>query len=89
VRAWGTSVAAAERYARASGLAFRRMPWLAGTAPQWQNRAFPGTSSFVVELPDGRLSAGRARRHAAAVTALAGDRSARPPELPGSAAEGR
>jgi protein MpaA len=52
VRAWGPSAAAARVYARLAGLPFVRMPWMAGTAPNWQNRSFPGTSSFVVELPD-------------------------------------
>ena len=75
VRAWGPSVQAAARYARSAGIPFRRMPWLAGTAPNWQNHRFPRTSSFVVELPSGaRLSAGDAIRHAAAVEELAGYR---------------
>lgn len=52
VRAWGPSVPAARAYARLAGLPFVRMPWMAGTAPNWQNHRFPGTSSFVVELPD-------------------------------------
>ena len=70
VRAWGPSIPAARRYARVSGLPFRRLPWLAGTAPNWQNRRFPGTASFVVELPPGPLTRAAARRHAAAVAAL-------------------
>ena len=56
VRAWGGSVPAARRYARLAGLPFRRLPWLAGTAPNWQNHRFPGTVSFVVELPRGPAS---------------------------------
>jgi hypothetical protein len=72
VRAWGPSVPAARRYARAAGLPFRRMPWMAGTAPHWQNSAFPGTASFVVELAPGPLSGRDAARHARAVLALAG-----------------
>jgi murein peptide amidase A len=71
VRAWGQSVPAARLYARRAGLPFRAQPWMAGTAPHWQNLAFPGTSSFVVELPDGKLSAHELRRQAAAVMALA------------------
>ncbi|HSI80704.1 MAG TPA: M14 family zinc carboxypeptidase [Solirubrobacterales bacterium] len=50
VRAWGPSVPAARRYARLAGMPFRRMRWLPGTAPRWQNTHHPGTSSFVVEL---------------------------------------
>jgi murein peptide amidase A len=56
VRAWGQSVPAARRYARLAKLPFRRLPWLAGTAPHWQNRRFAGTASFVVEMPRGVLS---------------------------------
>ncbi|HWM53962.1 MAG TPA: M14 family zinc carboxypeptidase [Solirubrobacterales bacterium] len=55
VRAWGQSVPAARRFARLARLPFRRLPWLAGTAPHWQNRRFPGTASFVVEMPRGAL----------------------------------
>jgi protein MpaA len=72
VRAWGRSVPAARRYARAAGVPFRRMPWMAGTAPNWQNHRFPGTSAFVVELPSGPLTDEVATRHAAAVERLAG-----------------
>lgn len=58
VRAWGPSVAAARRFAGLAQVPFRRLPWLAGTAPNWQNHRFPGTSSFVVELPPGPLQPG-------------------------------
>lgn len=89
VRAWGRSIPAARRYARASGLPFRAMPWLAGTAPHWQNRSFPGTSSFVVELPAGSLSPAAAQRHAAAIELLAGYRGMNRIGLRASAAEER
>jgi murein peptide amidase A len=75
VRAWGQSVAAARRFARLAGVPFRRLPWLAGTAPNWQNHRFPGTSSFVVELPMGPLEAGS--RYSAAVVRLAKEVAAR------------
>ena len=52
VRAWGPSVPAARAYAHLARLPFVRLPWLDGTAPNWQNHVFPGTASFVVELPD-------------------------------------
>lgn len=55
VRAWGQSIATARRYARLARLPFRRLPWPAGTAPNWQNHRFPGTASFVVEMPRGPL----------------------------------
>jgi protein MpaA len=71
VRAWGRSVADAQRFAAVARLPFRRMPWLAGTAPNWQNHRFARGSSFVVELPPGALSPARTRRMADAVLALA------------------
>jgi murein peptide amidase A len=71
VRAWGQSVPMARRYARFSGMLFRRIHWPHGTAPNWQNHKFPGTSSFVVELAPGPLGDRRAARHARAVVELA------------------
>jgi murein peptide amidase A len=59
VRAWGQSVPAARRFAALAGLGFRLMRWPAGTAPNWQNHEFRGTSSFVVELPRGKLRQAR------------------------------
>ena len=56
VRAWGGSVPVARRFARLAGLPFHRLPWLAGTAPNWQNHRFPGTTSFVVELEPGAIT---------------------------------
>jgi murein peptide amidase A len=55
VRAWGQSPPAGRRFAQLAGFPFRLLPWLDGTAPNWQNQRFPGTSSFVVELPPGPL----------------------------------
>jgi murein peptide amidase A len=89
VRAWDGSVPTARAYARISGLPFERMRWLAGTAPHWQNLAYPGTSSFVVELPDGALTAAETRRHAAAVMALARDRRGTRRRVGGSVQAGR
>jgi len=56
VRAWGQSIPAARRFAQLAKVPFRRLPWPAGTAPNWQNHRFPGTASFVVELPRGPLA---------------------------------
>lgn len=56
VRAWGRSVRLARRYARLVGLPFRQLRWPDGSATRWQNGRFPGTSSFVVELPPGAVS---------------------------------
>jgi murein peptide amidase A len=72
VRAWGGSVGSARRYARLAGAPYRSLRWLHGTAPNWQNHAYPGAASFVVELPAGSLPAGAAARHARAVRLLLG-----------------
>jgi protein MpaA len=69
VRAWGRSSPAARRYARAVGLPYRSLPWVSGSAPQWQNRRLRQVS-FVVELPHGELSAAAADRHARAILQL-------------------
>jgi protein MpaA len=69
VRAWGPSIPAGRRFARAAGLPFAALPWPRGTAANWQNHAFPGCPAFVVELPSGPLAPTAARRHAAAVRA--------------------
>lgn len=62
VRAWGGSRPAARRFAKSASLPFRAIPWPAGTAPHWQNTRFPGTASFVVELPRGKLAPGEGAR---------------------------
>jgi murein peptide amidase A len=56
VRAWGQSVAGGRHFARLARMPFRAMRWPAGTAPNWQNHRF-AAPAFVVELPQGRLSA--------------------------------
>jgi hypothetical protein len=70
VRAWGPSVEPARRYARRAGARFRRLRWLSGTASNWQNHAFAGSASFVVEFAAGALPPAVARRHARAVRAM-------------------
>jgi protein MpaA len=70
VRAWGPSRAMARRYARLAREPYRSLRWPNGSAPNWQNHAFPGTASFVVELPAGRISDARTARHARAVRRL-------------------
>ena len=70
VRAWGASRGIARRYSALAGARYRALPWPAGTAPRWQNRAL-GLRSFVVELPPGRLPAVAVTRHALAVLGVA------------------
>jgi protein MpaA len=71
VRAWGHSVRKARKYARFSGMAFAKIRWPHGTAPNWQNHRFRRASSFVVELAPGALTAHAANHQAWAVMRLA------------------
>ena len=59
VRAWGPSIATARRFAALARYPYRSIAWPYGTASNWQNHRFPGTASFVVELPPGQVSAAR------------------------------
>jgi protein MpaA len=68
VRAPAADLGLQRAYARRTGLPLRSLPRYRGTAVGWENHAVPGGSAFVVELPAGRPGA---RRHAAAVLALA------------------
>ena len=70
VRAWGQSRAKARRYATLAGERYGSIRWPRGTGPNWQNHTFPGTATFVVELPAGELADIRAARHARAVRRL-------------------
>jgi len=69
-----TAAATVERrYASLVGLPLREIGPLPGVATRWSNRALPGTTSFVVELAAGPLTARQARRHAVAVLRVAAD----------------
>jgi len=70
VRAWGASIPVARRYAHLARVPFRAIRWPAGTAPNWQNHRFPGTASFVVELPAGRLAPADVKRYVRAILRL-------------------
>jgi protein MpaA len=59
VRAWGQSVATARRFAALARYPYRSIRWPYGTAANWQNHRFPGTASFVAELPPGPLPSER------------------------------
>jgi protein MpaA len=71
VRGWGQSAPAGRHFAHLAGFRFRLLPWPDGTAPNWQNHAFPRASSFVVELPRGPLAPGLERRLGEAEARLA------------------
>ena len=64
-------VAVLKRYARLTGLPYRRLPVPPGAATRWQRRHFPHSPAFVVEFPAGRISTATARRNARAVLTLA------------------
>ncbi|MEA2380527.1 MAG: murein peptide amidase [Solirubrobacteraceae bacterium] len=65
------SDAISRTYSRVSGLRLQSLAPRPGSMSRWENaRVRPG-SSIVVELPAGPLSAAAARRHAAAVLAIA------------------
>jgi protein MpaA len=71
VRAWGQSAPEGRHFARLARIPFHLLPWLDGTAPNWQNHRFPGSRSFVVELPPGPLSAAMESRLDRALLRLA------------------
>jgi protein MpaA len=71
VRASGPSIRTARRFAALASFPYRTMAWPPGSATRWQNLTFPGTASFVVELPPGRLSPTRLRSFVAAIRELA------------------
>jgi murein peptide amidase A len=63
-------VAVLKRYARLSGLPYRRRTAPRGAATRWQRHQFPRSPAFVVEFPAGPISTAAARRNANAVLAL-------------------
>jgi protein MpaA len=71
VRAWGQSVATARRFAQLAAYPYRSIEWPYGTASNWQNHRFPGTASFVVELPPGPLAPERIGRWVGAIRQIA------------------
>jgi len=71
VWAYGRSAAAGRRYARLSGMRYRHLRWLAGTAANWQNHLRGGGASFTVELPAGSLARDGLRRQVRACLRVA------------------
>jgi protein MpaA len=63
-------VAVLKRYARLTGLPYRKLVAPHGAATRWQRQRFPRSPAFVVEFPAGRISATTAARHARAVIDL-------------------
>lgn len=60
----------ARRYAQVAGMRATCLTFLPGTESTWSNHTFPGTTSFVVELPAGPVSPAAVARHVRAVRAV-------------------
>ena len=73
MRAWGQSVATARRFASLARYPYRSIRWPFGTASNWQNHRFPGTASFVVELPPGPVPPVAVTRWVRALRTLAAE----------------
>jgi murein peptide amidase A len=71
VRAWGQSVATARRFAALAHFPYQSIRWPYGTVSNWQNHKFPGTASFVVELPAGAVPESKLGVWVRAIRALA------------------
>ena len=66
----------ARRYAQIAGLRPTCLTFLSGVETGWSNHTFPGTTSFVVELPAGPVSPTAVAKHLRAVRAMElGERS--------------
>jgi protein MpaA len=61
----------ARRYAQVAGLRATCLTFLPGVETGWSNHTMPDTTSFVVELPAGRVLPGALARHLRAVRAMA------------------
>ncbi len=71
VRAWGQSIATARRFAQLADYPYQSIEWPYGTVSNWQNHRFPGTASFVVELPAGPVPESRIGAWVRAIRKLA------------------
>jgi protein MpaA len=67
----GGSRTVERRFSRLVRLPLRRLVRYPGSGPTWENHRFPGTTSFVVELPAGRLGRRSVERYTRAVVTLA------------------
>ncbi len=60
----------ARRYAQLAGMRATCLTFLPGEETEWSNHTFPGTTSFVVELPAGSLDAAGLARQERAIRAV-------------------
>jgi protein MpaA len=65
----GSDFGVARRYAQVAGLRATCLTFLSGVETAWSNHTFPGTNSFVVELPAGPVSPAALAAHLRAVRA--------------------
>ena len=72
VRAWGQSCNGPAVRSLAH-FPYRSIEWPYGTAANWQNHKFPGTASFVVELPAGAVPESQLGVWVHAIRALAAE----------------
>ena len=68
----GGDVRIERRFSKLTGLPLRKLHRYPGGATNWQNDRFEGTTSFVVELPPGRLSKREVQRFVDASRAIGG-----------------
>jgi len=66
----GGSIAVERRFAQGVGLPLQRLQRFSGSVTTWQNHVFPGTTSFVVELPAGDVPAPRIARYVRTIDAV-------------------
>jgi murein peptide amidase A len=67
----GGSVALEQLFSSLTGEPLTELPRYPGSVAEWVDHRFPGSTSFVVELPPGLLSAAQTKRYALAVETLA------------------
>jgi protein MpaA len=69
----GGDVRIERRFASLVDMPLRRLTRYPGSATGWENRTLPGTTSFVVELPAGRLTNKRVAIFTRAIRSLAAE----------------
>ena len=67
----GGSRSVEARFSRLVGIPLRQLTRYPGSGSTWQNHRFPGTTSFVVELPAGTLGPHAVARFTSAIVTMA------------------
>jgi len=67
----GGSIALEQLFSALTGEPITELPRYPGSAAEWVDHQFTGSTSFVVELPPGELSTAQTRSYAVAVETLA------------------